>query len=272
MLSRIWLYVALSAVLPLLPARASDESEFCSDLQAAGLAQDYYSQSIFYKGSDGQPVLLNEFDSLSKSRNDTIFYYLKARPSEIGNRSVINVKFAFKSGRNLTRKDRVDVRNSLWDKLSQRRRQKIANDCAHVNVDGYDRFHLNNTRDYCLRSHFHQRAPEFETLATVQRRESFAFGDMIGESPPGLAGLLVGFLGPRAAQAAAVESEFSAAPYSLVRSLIQNFSFGKAADRCVAVRPNYPEDAQFVRMRVNYMGTDVNDEITQHSWRLKLTR
>jgi len=262
----------LSLVLVAGVAYGSDASQFCSTLKNAGLVQPWSSQSLYYRDSSGQPTLLNAYDSMSKSRAEVLYYYLRSTDAEYNQASVINLKFVYKSDRTATRRDYVDLNNDRWTGLSERRRQKIANDCARVNVEGYDRFHLEKTRDYCLQFHFHQNNQAFNTLGTVQRRESFAFGAMVGGPPPGIGAVLISLLGPGPAAAANDQNQLATAPYSQVRSSIQNFRHGMQPDLCIAITPNYPDSATYVDLRINYLGTAATDFVSSRDWHLKLSR
>jgi hypothetical protein len=267
---RYLIVLCASVALAAGSAEASDESNFCSDLGAAGLAKLWNSESLFYRDHEGKIVQLAGNAAIPKDGVDTLYYYVNSEPSQLRTRSVLNLKFVYKVDRDVDRKQVVDLRNDRWDRFREKRQARIKNDCAHVTVEGYEQFHLNSTRDYCLSTHFHQRAPEFDTLATVQRRESFAFKDMVGPAPPDLISALFGLFTPGPAAASSVQ--FSTAHLSQVRSWIQNFVHGETSDTCIKVKPQFPRDADHVQIRITNLGTTPNSYISQRDWYLSFLK
>jgi hypothetical protein len=242
-----------------VPAGAETEEQFCKALTSQVLP---WQDTLYYRDDSGNIVAVKRDDILPRS-GLVFFYFVRTNLQDANRASALNIKFVLKAKKPISRRQFVDLRNNRWQAYGQKRQARIINDCARLTVDGYDRFHLNNSRNYCLSIHFHQRAPEFETLATVERSESFAFQDMVGGPP---SDLLSGLFGVTPAKA---DTELSTARLAYSRSWIRNFNHVGDPGRCIAINPEFPESIDSAHLRITNLGTEVGQGITPHNWYLK---
>jgi len=180
-----------------------------------------------------------------------MFYYVHGEDSELGQKSVLNFKFIYKTSKPISRRLEVGLTNNQWPSS---RIARIRNDCAGLTIDGYERFHLDNTRSYCLSRHFHQEAP-FNTLATVEQRQSFAFQDMLGTQSSGFFDLISNLL---ISPARAIEpSQLSSTEGTLARSWIWNYEYGTSpTGKCISFKPDFPDSAKSVSIRITNHGVN----------------
>lgn len=258
-------YLAILLVPFLIPPSLAAEQDqtFCAALVSKGLASPFAeSDRLFYRARNGEPIELGRSDKLSR-RVPALIYYVRGDDSERGQRSVLNLKFVYKTAKPISRRQAVSLINNQWERS---RVPIIQNDCAGLTIDGYERFHLENTRSYCLSRHFHQTTP-VNTLATPQLRESFAFQDMIEQSSPGffesISNLLI-------SPAKAVEpGQLSTIQGTVARSWIWNFEYGKApTGTCIPFKPDFPDNATSVSLRVTNHG--IRYQPYPRTWNLTL--
>ena len=188
----------------------------------------------------------------------------------------MNVKLIYRVPPKQSQRKYVDLSNNKWAGFSVDKLNKVKSICGRVAPQEYELFHLQNTRSYCLQYFFHQTADdEFKTIAFPGQRESFAFQDMLGETPGGNVGdFLANLFGPAKARAAGVNSktgdaDLSTAVTSDVRSWIKNYTYGDALGRCVAIEPNIPESAQSLLLRVT---NHRNYELRTRTWTLDISQ
>lgn len=266
---RIAVFVIAFAALATRQASAQtpEESSFCAALRktsSVNLVGNW--ERLFYR-SGTQIVELPTAATISK-KIDRLFFYIPVDQFLGGQRSVLNVKFVFKLAKPLRREQTVDLYNNGWSTTFA---QRAKSNCAGVTVTEYENFHLEQGPSYCLPHYFHQKEPEyFNTLATPQRRQSFAFDDMIDIRRSNLFSDFFGKIGPRPAQAA--EREQSTSPNSYVRSWIHNFNYGTEPFRCVGFSPNFIEGAEAVHVRITHHGTNVAATPFPKNWTLTLEK
>ena len=239
------------------------EQKFCADLATRGIAgSSAFGDRLFYRAANGEPVELGRNDRIFRNV-PVLFYYVRGDETERGQKSVLNLKFIYKTSKPISRRQAVDVVNSQWQPAAM---AQIRNDCAGLTIDGYERFHLDNTRSYCLSRRFHQKTP-YNTLATTQQRESFAFQDMLVTQPSGFLQSLSGFIIPSAK--ATEPGQISTVQGTLARSWIWNFDYGTSeSGTCISFKPDFPDDATSVSLRITNHG--VNFTPHPRDWNLTL--
>ncbi len=225
------------------------EQKFCADLTTRGIASaSAFGDRLFYRATNGEPVELARIDKISRDVR-VLFYYIRGDEAERGQKSVLNLKFVYKTSRPISRRQVVGLVNSQWRPANM---AQIQNDCAGLTIDGYERFHLDNTRSYCLSRHFHQETP-YNTLATIQQRESFAFRDMLQTQPSGFLQSISTLLIPSAK--ATEPGQISTVQGTLARSWIWNFDYGTSVSGvCISVKPDFPDDATSLSLRITNHG------------------
>jgi len=258
-------------------ALAENETTFCKALRADRSAKQAWpiqSETIWYRGLDGRISDLGA--SLPKRGIDQLFYYIRDEDKPSTQASILNIKLVYRVPPRQAQRRYVDLRNNKWGAYSPDRLNKVRSICGRVAPQEYELFHLQNTRSYCLRYFFHQTTEgEFQTIAFPGQRESFAFQDMLAETPGGdLGDFLATLFGPAKAKAAGVnpaagEANLSTTANSDVRSWIKNYTYGDASGRCVAIEPNIPEDAQSLQLRVT---NHRNYELRTRTWTLDLSQ
>jgi hypothetical protein len=258
-------------------AVAENETTFCRALRAdrtANLGWPVQSDTIWYRGLDGKITDLGS--SLPKRGVDQLFYYIRDEAQPAGQSSILNIKLVYRVPPRQARRRYVDLRNNKWAAYSPDRLNKLKSICGRVAPQEYELFHLQNTRSYCLQYFFHQTAKgDFNTIAFPGQRESFAFQDMLAETPGGSLGDFVASLfAPTKAKAAGInpsgsEANLSTVANSDVRSWITNYTYGDALGRCVAIEPNIPEDAQSLQLRVT---NHRNYDLRTRTWTLDLSQ
>lgn len=270
-----WALIGLASAL-FFTATASaqdDPKKFCAELTANPAT--VWDKAIYYRSPDsGKIIILGQNDTLYRHLNEQLFYFSRSPDAAQGYPGVLNIKFVYLLKPKLKPTNLVSVNNDLWDKLSDPQKRRIASACSQLTLEGYERFHLYNTRNYCLAFLFHQKTP-FDTLATPDRRRSFAFADMIPGSDEPTANLFVAFKSIIARAQAAEQSNgtFETAPHSYAHSIIRNFKFAGSTGKCVEIRPiSMPEDATLLHLRVTNLGIDLNDSPDSRDWFLQIVQ
>jgi hypothetical protein len=248
-----------------LAAETAQERLFCRDLHQQQQGR-LWNDGLYYRASNGRIVQVAQQGVIARYRVGQLFYYVVGSEQQKDLPGVLNIKFVFRARRPIHRADRVSVYNDRWESYSQAQMARAQSDCAALSVSGYENFHLRKTRNYCLRFHFHQRAP-LDTLATPDRRESFAFGDMIPPEP-GLVETAWSFIGPRSAFAAPAGPPPETSPPAQVKSWIRNFNFGDADGRCVSITPQFPQGVDSVHLRINNLGSRLTESPYSQDWHL----
>lgn len=251
---RLQVLATTAVLLSLAPASiiaAPIEQKFCADLAKAGIANSSaFGDRLFYRAASGEPVELGRTDKISRDVA-VMFYYIRGDETERGQKSVLNLKFIYKTSKPISRRQIVGLINNQWPPAGL---AKIQNDCAGLTVDGYERYHLDNTRSYCLSRHFHQQTP-YNTLATTQQRESFAFQDMLETQPSGFLQSISNLLIPAAK--ATEPGQLSTVQGTLARSWIWNFDYGTSdSGTCIPVKPDFPDDAASLSLRITNHGVN----------------
>ncbi|NWG23192.1 MAG: hypothetical protein HXY30_02045 [Pseudorhodoplanes sp.] len=263
---RVSCLFALVAFVPPTAGASENERTFCDALGQSGLVNTFTpTGSIFYRDGSQRITRLEDGGEIVRDV-EKFFYYIRPTPSHAGQASLLNIKYVFRGAPNHARRERVQLRNNNWKRLGHREAARVMNACARLHVAGYERFHLQNSRNHCLLVHFHQRHPDFETLDTIERRASFAFQGMLGEPEPSLFVTMFRALGPRQASA----DELVTNRYSHVRSWILNFTHGPGAAQCVGFDADFPEQAQSFQLQVTNHGTAMSPAHFSKSWTLRL--
>jgi hypothetical protein len=270
---RTWLAATLAFTAALIASAFAQEtpSKFCSELTRQIVSP--WDKSIYYRSPNTRAITqLNTVDKIYRHLNQQLFYFRQSSDANIGRPGVLNIKVVYLLKPKLKPTSSVGVNNDQWDNLSDADKARISNACAHLTVEGYERFHLANGRNYCLGFLFHQRTP-FNTLATLERRRSFAFGDMIPGSDAPLQNPLVAFWSfiARAQAAEQTGTSLDTAPLSYAHSVIRNFKFAGMAGQCVEIRSlSPPQDAASLRLRITDLGTDPSDSPVSNDWFLNI--
>ena len=137
-----------------------------------------------------------------------------------------------------------------------------------MTVPGYERFHLQGSREYCLSTYFHQRAPSLETLDTDNRRSSFAFGDMVETSEANFIRQLFGLVTPgsaRPGRSSSIGTRWSV-PW------IKNVKYQREADRCIEIDTEFPDGAESFQLRVTNHVTQSSTYFPTRTWTVSLVR
>ena len=256
-------------------ASAENETTFCRALRTDRIAKQAWpvqSETIWYRGPDGK--IADLVSSLPRRGVDQIFYYIRDEDRPAGQASILNVKLVYKLPPKQSQRRYVDLRNNKWVGFTSDKLNKVRSICGRVAPQEYELFHQQNTRSYCLQFFFHQtEGDEFKTIAFPGQRESFAFQDMLGETPGSNVGdFLISLFGPAKAKAAgtdpkAGDSELSTAANSDVRSWIKNYTYGDSLGKCVAIEPNIPEGALSLQLRVT---NHRNYDLRTRTWALDM--
>jgi len=248
-------------------AFAEDARTFCRSLRASGLVSEFTPPGTIFYRADRQTIATLGGEI---SRNvQRLYYYVRPSRAQAGQASLLNIKYVFKSAKRNPRSDYVQLWNDSWDHRKNRAyRSGIVNACSTVTVPGYERFHLQGSREYCLSTYFHQRAPSLETLDTDNRRSSFAFGDMVETSEANFIRQLFGLVTPGSAQAGQVVVNRN----SLVRSWIKNVKYQREADRCIEIDTEFPDGAESFQLRVTNHVTQSSTYFPTRTWTVSFVR
>jgi hypothetical protein len=269
-----WVTAWLAATLLLAAtafAQDDDPKKFCAELtKNPGRAWD---KAIYYRDSDGNITRLAFGDTLYRHLKEQLFYFSRSSDASQGHPGVLNIKLVYLLKPRLKPTSLVGLSNDQWANLSPDQRQRIVNACSHVTVEGYERFHLQNSRDFCLRFLFHQTMP-FGTLATPERQRSFAFADMVPGNAPAesLIATFESFISSaRAAEQATGGASVESAPRSYAHSIIRNFVFAGTMGQCIEIKPiTLPEDATRLHLRITNLGADLIDSPESSDWLLQI--
>lgn len=257
----IWITVFVS-VVGSSAAFAESEQTFCNALRQRAHANDLNNGLIFYRGAGRSVEKLPLTAEISRNVQ-TFYIYVRPSAAQRGRASLFNIKYVFKSSQPSARSEFVQLRNDLWNSRKYAaHRANIVRSCSATTVPGYERFHLQGGRDYCLAAYFHQQSPDFATLDPDERRRSFAFGDMLGPPQPHFFGQWIASLGPRSARA----GEVVVNRYSYARSWIRNVRYGREADRCIAIKTDFPEGVESFQLRVTNHGTQTSEYFASRTW------
>jgi hypothetical protein len=245
---------------------ASDAQQFCKKLQT-NHAVPLGPYALYYENQSGQPVIILSGDSIP--RIGSLFYYIHADAMQFGKPGLLNVKMVFKTDHKIAHSRYVYVHNDVWLTYSNERQRQIGIDCANVDPQGYEDFHLGSekNKNYCLLKHFHQKQP-IDTLATPEKRRSFAFQDMLNlEQNSAVAGFF-GLFSPAPALAG---EQNATETVSDIRSSIRNFTFVNGQDNCLEIKPSIPGTADTAYIRITFHAGSF-DYIDPRDWKLKFSK
>lgn len=223
------------------------EAVAANDAICAQIRSGNARSGALYAVSSNQVKMVKLGQRLSREFLDHLIYFTKSDAGNVGEPSVINVKSVFVTLAP-PRRETVDVDNDQWNKLSNGKRNRVNSICRAVFLDGYEDFHLRNARNYCLSYFFHQKQP-FNTLATRERRESFAFGEMVSERDRLAFLRRFGIASAQAAQAGKKNS-----PKSRTVSSIVNYNYDNTLGSCVTFKIDPPDGTSDLVLRVTNMG------------------
>jgi hypothetical protein len=249
-----------------------DPKKFCTELTANSAS--VWEKSIYYRSPDTQKITKLEFnDQLYRHLNEQLFYFSRSSSVTLGRPGVLNIKLVYLLKPKLKPTSLVNVSNDRWDHLSTRQIEKIKDACSRLTVDEYEGFHLRSIRNFCLNFLFHQTEP-FDTLATPDRRRTFAFDNMIPSSNVPFDNPLVAFkflIGRAQAAEPSNGTSVETAPRSYASSIIRNFTFGGSVGQCVEIGPiSFPVDATLLHLRVTNLGVNVTDTPDSNDWLLQI--
>lgn len=234
----------------------SDDPVFCAELFRLHLIDQFGGNDrLFYRNASGAIKEVASNDSVPKNISD-FYYFVRSQPEWEKRKGVINLKFVYFTAQRPNRKSLVSLSNDRWSD-SQSDQSRAA--CANLAVEGYDNYHKYGTRNVCLTYHFHQTNPD--TLATIEHRQSFAFGDMIPNPATGFISMFWPFISPARASEVGDNSTIRG---TLARSWIRNFVHQKIGS-CVRVRPYIPQDAEALSLGV----VDHSNNLQQFNWQIR---